>query len=279
MQVVNRHGLPEPLVAAVRNDDYSRGESDISVTQLIDAPLIRKLGEVHRDRIVVDASDRIFALFGQAVHGILERAGTEGIREERLFATIRGKVLSGAYDRMALLPTMIMQDYKVPSVFSVIYNTNLKKWGQQLNCLAHLARINGYDVKGLEIVAVFRDWSRFKASKDKSYPQAQVQTVPIDMWRAEEAEAFVEERMKLHFEQEPPPCNDDDMWVRGGSFAVMKKGRKRAVKLFKNESDAVERAEKEGGHVESRPKEYVRCEAFCDVRAFCPQRATRLMDF
>jgi hypothetical protein len=56
--------------------------------------------EEHADEIVIDASEMIFSLFGQAVHHILDRADDAGaIHERRLFTTQRGWKISGAFDR------------------------------------------------------------------------------------------------------------------------------------------------------------------------------------
>ena len=67
MQLTNRLNLPYALVAAIANDSYVGG-GDISVTKLIDSPQIRTLGRKYNDSIVVDVSERIWALMGQAVH-------------------------------------------------------------------------------------------------------------------------------------------------------------------------------------------------------------------
>ena len=47
MQITNKHGLPEQFVRVAENDKYTRGESDISVTTLIDSPRINVLSERH----------------------------------------------------------------------------------------------------------------------------------------------------------------------------------------------------------------------------------------
>jgi hypothetical protein len=84
MQLTNRLNLPDALVAAIANDSYVGG-GDISVTKLIDSPQIRTLGRKYKDSIVVDVSERIWALMGQAVHTVLERANTSAVVEQRLF--------------------------------------------------------------------------------------------------------------------------------------------------------------------------------------------------
>lgn len=43
MNITNELGLPEPLVDAVRNDGYTKGNADFSVTGLIAPPHQRKL--------------------------------------------------------------------------------------------------------------------------------------------------------------------------------------------------------------------------------------------
>ena len=85
MKITNKFNLPEAIYEAVKNDGYTRGDSDISVTQLIDSPYIRELKNNHNSEIEEDATDRIWSLLGQAVHTILERADTEDLKEERLY--------------------------------------------------------------------------------------------------------------------------------------------------------------------------------------------------
>lgn len=67
----NEHNLPESYVKAVKVDKH-RVYGDISVTQLIDAPQIRVLRKQHDE--VVDVKDMLWALFGTALHSVLERS-------------------------------------------------------------------------------------------------------------------------------------------------------------------------------------------------------------
>ena len=72
MNLTNKYDLPQSLVNAVGRFSYSRGKSDISVTQLIDSPRIVKLKELHNDKIVSDISEEIWKLVGSALHLIAE---------------------------------------------------------------------------------------------------------------------------------------------------------------------------------------------------------------
>jgi len=270
--LTNRLGLPSSIVTAIRNDPYTRGDSDISVTQLITPAYQRRLIETVPE-IRVDASDAIWSLVGQVGHAIVERAhdGT-GIAEERLFMPCEGWTVSGQFD---LIEDGCLYDFKFTTVWSA---GGKDEWTEQLNLLRvlahHKARETGderYRVDKLAIIAIFRDWQKSRA-KSHDYPKAQVAQIPIDVWPIEQAEAFMCERVKAHQDPNPPPCTDKERWLRPATYAVMKKGLKRAVKLHDTEEAAQAHAEELGkGHsVEHRPGTYARCEAYCDVADQCP---------
>ena len=43
MILTNKHNLPEAIVAAIMNDSYTKGDADISVTELLSPPQLRAL--------------------------------------------------------------------------------------------------------------------------------------------------------------------------------------------------------------------------------------------
>ena len=269
-RLTNVHGLPQSIVAAVANDPYTGG-GDISATKLIDSPRIRLLSALHRDKLSVDVSERVWALLGQAVHTILERAGLREdgmVVEERLFATVNGWSVSGQFDVMHLDEQKI-SDFKVTTVFK---QHGSDSWTRQLNILRWLAHQNGHQIEKLEIVAIFRDWRKTEAQRNPEYPQAAIQVIPVPVWPLDEAEQYVRERVAMHQEAAEGveyECSDEDRWYSGTSYALMKEGGKRAVKVQDNpfEADAVPA----GHHVVERPGEYKRCQHYCDVRDFCEQ--------
>lgn len=266
--VTNVHGLPEALVRAVTNDPYTNGGADISVTTLIDAPQIRRLKKVHAEQITVDVSERIWALLGQGVHTVLERAAlrSEGmVAETRLFATVRGWRLSGQFDVMAL-ESGVLSDYKVTSVAKL---QDTDKWTQQLNILRWLAYKNGEAVQSLEIIAILRDWKKGMAEKSPTYPQTPIVRIPIPMWAMDEAEEFIDERVMLHQMEEAGGCTDEERWYTGTTYAVVKPGSTRALRVLDEPPEPS--SVPEGYTVEERPGVYRRCESYCEVRAFCPQ--------
>lgn len=101
-RITNKLGLPEAIVEAVKNDPYDPGHADISATGLISPPRKRALERTHRNDMEEDASDRIWALIGQSVHTILERAEPSAIVEKRLYGRFGGWLVSGQFDRLTL---------------------------------------------------------------------------------------------------------------------------------------------------------------------------------
>lgn len=270
MKITNRANLNQSLVNAIMNDPYDRGESDITVTQLIGPTQIRHLINKHWDEIGEDAIDRIWSLLGQAVHTILERSG-DGVKEERLYLDVLGWKLGGQFDRLAYSEG-ILEDYKVTSAWSFIGGVK-PEWETQLNVLAELCRINGYQIKKLKVIAIYRDWSKFKALQSAEYPKAQLGQIDIPLWSEEKCWEYIEDRIRLH--QGPPqPCSQIETWYSGDRYAVMKKGRKSAVRVLDStiEADEYIKAKDLKGHaIVHRPGVYKRCQDYCSVSKFCPQ--------
>lgn len=290
MKITNKYGLPGAIVEAIKNDSYTPGEKcDISVTQLISPPQLVQLHRTHRDEIEEDASDRIWALMGQAVHTILERSEPSAIVEKRLYGDFNGWRISGQFDRMTLREATL-QDYKFASVWELINGLKPDRVAQ-LNILAELAIVAGHPIKRLEIVHIARDWSKQKARFDSNYPQSQVQRVQIPLWTHEERVAYINERVAMHQAArggEHVPCTDDDRWMRGDKWAVMKVGRKTALRVLGDSESAKEWAESNGAdvaeivddiselkngqiYIQHRKGEAVRCESYCAVADFCAQ--------
>lgn len=290
--ITNDLALPEVLVKAVQNDTYSNGGSDISVTGLLQPPQKVAIEKAHADEIVEDAADRIYALIGQIGHLIIERAAVEGSRaEERVFTEVNGWKVSGQFD---LLYTnergeRTLADLKLVSVWEAI-NGPKEERAQQLNLLAELLRRNGETVDRLEVIYVFRDWSKSKARFDSSYPQKQVLLYFIPQWGEEKAAAYLEERVALHQraqQGEVIPCSDEDRWAKPPTWAVMKEGRKSAVKLepsyeaavtycLKNglaedSGDDEAAVFKKGISIVERPGEQTRCLLYCSAYQWCEQ--------
>jgi len=270
MRLTNRLNLPDSIVSAVANDAYSKGGADISVTGLLKPPRVAALEREHGSELEEDVSSRIWSLLGQVIHGILERADKTGIAEQRLSLDLEGWKVSGQIDRYE---NGLVQDYKVTSVHKLLQG-NCEEWTAQLNLYAALLRHHCHSVRELQVIAILRDWSKSEARRNPEYPQAQVVTIPLPLWDPEKALEFMRNRVKLHQEARVslPECSTEERWARPDVYAVMKNGKKRAVKLFASEHEALDFAcSGKDLSVVKRPGLSVRCADFCSVLPFCEQ--------
>lgn len=285
MKITNKFGIPETLVALASRDYYSKGSSDYSVTEIISPPRIQRLRRKHFEEIEQDASDMIWMLLGTALHVVAERSEISGhTNEERLSAGINGVILSGAIDLQKDEDDGItITDYKFTSAWALMHDK--PEWEQQQNIYKYLVeRVKKKPVKGLKICALIRDWSRRDAQNKPEYPQAPIQMVDIPMWTFDRTEAFIKERLEIHrdskvnadWNEELPPCSDEERWVRPTTYAVKKEGRKTAIRVFEEQGEAEallkEMPEKDKGFIEIRKGEAVRCTGnFCGVSQWCSQ--------
>lgn len=275
MKLTNKNNLPLPLVRAVENDEYTKGDADISVTGLLEPPLIRVLKNRYWDELEEDASDRIFSLLGQVVHKILERASEEQALAEKRFSIICEEWrISGGMDRIVVKDGLI-QDYKFVTVHKVKgKDTAPEEWVRQLNIYAEILRQNKIEVRALQIVAIFRDWSKLAAKREEDYPVNQVQVIDIPLIERELVLEYIQERVRLHQQADSGDvleCTAEERWARKDTWAVVKKGAKRAHRVCESE-EAAEFVVKEMGKdysVVFREGESVRCAEYCPVSKFC----------
>ena len=287
MKYTNKHDIPKEIIRAIENDQYTRGNSDISVTGLLQPPRIRLLEREHHDDIVLDYSDETWKILGQAVHAILERANEnydDTITEQRLFADIEGWTVSGQTDSLAV-HDKVLKDYKVTSVWTVVNALKEGKsdWEKQLNCYAYLYKHNtGETINQLNIIAIARDWNRRDSrARGGDYPQSNIITLDIPLWSEQEQLQFFKDRVSFHrssefkhsMDGELPLCSDEDRWKREDTFRVVKKGRKRAIRVLPSLKEAEEflGSNEDGLSIEISKGESIRCGAYCNVAQFCNQ--------
>lgn len=276
MKFTNRNGLPDALLRAVKNDPYNKGDAEFSLTELIGPARIAALKEQHKHEVEEDVEEVLYRLYGQIVSVILERANKKDLAEERLYGLIGGVRISGQLDSLDL-DESILSDWKLTSLYGFKPGVPPKPdWVYQLNGLLELLRQNGKDAKKLQIVGLLRDWSKMKAAREGSeYPQAPSVILPIPMWERPKTEEYLWSRIVAHRQARKllPECTPEERWAKEDVHAVMKKGRKSAVKLHDTAADALAHARNAGvGHsVEFRKGESTRCLHYCPVSKFCSQ--------
>ena len=242
--------------------------------------MIAYLRAKYRDQIQRDVSDYSYILDGKAEDVVIEN--TEGPeilhRQRRLFATVDGVKISGMFDVLYQDwdGATVLGDLKRTSVWSILYKDN-KKWEAQLNLYHWLGVESGFfedhDIKidRLAILASIRDWVRSKRKED-NYPPSPFAVLDIDLWTHDFGTFFVKQQLQRH-NSSPRECSDEDRWKSEDTWAVKKKGQKRAVRVLNSEHDAMRYLEHEHPKnlfIEHRPGGYRRCEDYCEVSSFCP---------
>jgi hypothetical protein len=274
MKVTNKHNLPQAMENFAKKMQRKPVEGRIGITRLIGPPLIPHYLLKEWDNLSVDVSELIWAINGTAVHKVLEGAGDDNsFIEEKLTAERGGVTISGIAD---LWKDRTIEDYKNTSVYAVM-NVVKPEWKHQLFGGAWLFKQHGFDTDKGRIHAILRDWSRaryLREAKD-GYPPVPFKTIEVEIPPYEVLEDYIHQRLEVHKNPLGNICTDEERWAKGGKFALMKKGRKKAVKLFESEGDLKKHSpfgDKDPFYIEERPKEYVRCQDYCPVREVCEYR-------
>lgn len=280
MKFTNKYNVPQSVYDAITKDNYDLSKTDlnvISATTLIYPPKQRLLKFRHWQELEEDVIENTWRLLGQAVHYVLQQAeNSERLTEERINVPVNGKIVSGQAD---IYESKIIQDYKITSVWSVVYSPDGKpEWENQLNVYAWLYRRLGFEVNKLRIIAILRDWSKSKVN-DGDYPILPIVTIEIPLWSFEKQQQYIEERVKLHqsyesaTDDEIPICSPEERWAKPTTWAIYKNSNKRATKVCGNVDAANELVKSFDQsckwRIEKREGEDTKCKSYCSVKNFC----------
>ena len=286
--ITNRLDLPQPFVDAVTSDHKYKPHR-YSVTEVLGGTCEAILKRRHAGEGEFDVADQIWMLWGTAVHKVLEEAeATDTQLQESWFKVLVGDYeLSGIFD-LYDDSTGTVTDWKTTSCWTVIFG-DFEKWRDQCLLYCWMLRKHGFDARRGEIVALLRDHSMRKARTDRDYPQHPVFKICWDF----DGEDFMRAAAlvgawfyKVRHEETVEdaylePCSPEQRWHKPDKWAVMKKGQKRAVRLYESEKEARdrcnaenraarERSEIERHYIEFREGEDTKCESYCSVAEFCP---------
>ena len=283
MKYTNTLNLPPAIASVLMADDYERGDADFTATELIAPARQRALMLQHDHELEVDVASRVWMVFGNAVHSLVERHGDDehAIKELRLERAVRidGKpyTVSGQIDYFDTERGLLL-DWKTTSVWSVLGGKAREEWEKQLNIYAWLLRGQDEHVERIQAMSLLKDWSpSTKRRSGPDYPDFAMQPFDIIDWGDEATEFYVRERVLEHLKAredvEAARCADEEVWRKPEKWALMKHGRKSAVKLYDDRGDCSNAALGlgEAHYVEHRPGSAVRCELYCDVSEFCSQ--------
>lgn len=276
MKVSNRLNLPAAFVNAVSTARHNAAGC-FSATTLNKGAKEIILTDRHFDEIEVDAADSVWAVWGTAVHALLESQPDNNFHEEYFKVSVSNSYVTGQVDSYDM-ENGVINDWKTASVWKVQFN-DFKDWRAQGLTYAWLLQQSGLEVKKCRFVALLKDYSKTKAKTDSSYPQSPVFIYEFDVTAADMEETAariltkvqeIESAYKLD-DDAIEPCSAEERWADGEKWAVMKNGRKTAVKVFDNQLDADAMAGEMGNayYVEHRPAISRKCGEYCNCKDFC----------
>ena len=280
MQLTNNNGLHAGIDHAIRSWYFEKRNPNpkhFRVTELIRPVQQVVLERRHNDEMETDVMDLINAWRGSAIHEFLSRFDkVNALQEIDLEIEIGGERIKGRPDHYE---DETILDFKNAKVWKVVFR-DFVDWEEQTNFYAFMLKAQGFPVKALEIVVIFDDWSAMKAKAEGDYPKTRSVVVPILLWPDKKTKEVMEARvtrLAKHLRETPdedlPECTPEEMWADPEKHAVMKVGRKSAVKLH-DDAEAAEKHAAELGakhYVQHRPGKRKRCEAYCSASAFCHQ--------
>lgn len=288
--LTNKLNLPEPFLRAYEAKAYDKGPGvRYSASELIQPARLAALRRLYADVIVEDVADCMPSLIGTMFHLMLERAGapqTGAILEERLYADVDGIRISGAMDHTLLWEDGTLDDYKSCSVYAVRGGHKFE-WEAQTNIYRWFRALHGQKVERLRVIAWMRDWMISRAiaaaanPEGAPYPPHEIAVVEIPVWPLEQTEAYIKERIAEHVAADrwaadmnshapgerafiEPLCTDEERWREKVQWAVMREGRKTAIKKYDSKEEAeFVASQTKGGYIEIRGGTYKRCLLYC----------------
>lgn len=280
MRVTNKMNLPNALVKAVERHEHRKG--NFSVTQLLKGSTEIALEMMNPEKLEMDVSDMINMMLGTAVHKLFEEQPTEGVLNEYYMeAPVFGAfTVSGTADVIDTVNEEI-DDYKTCSSWKIIFK-DFEDWQEQGKGYCWLYNhMTGKMYRRFRIVALVKDWSPTEAQRNAEYPKAPVVSIGFEFTEeeiygvAEKWQEKIVEVLQKMVSQDYGCCSEKERWAKPAKWALMKEGRKTALKLYDSEGEAMAaKGEDKNLYVEHRAGEDTKCDKYCVAGkcGLCPYR-------
>lgn len=281
MKITNKLNLPVSFQNLSVKEVKEYNQYKYSVTELLKPVREILLTRKYYNEIQRDVSDMIPAMFGSAVHKILEEntpIDDKVLAEQDISYTFDGVTINGRIDLLNL-ETLSIEDYKTCSV-SKVTKEDFDDWKKQGLIYAWLVyKSQGLILRHLKFYAIMKDWSKVKMVNSSNYPSAPVYTWEyyINDSDYDTIETYIRGKIKLimyHLGINTlPECNNEEKWNTGNKYAVYKKvGDKKASIVCDTEQEAHDYITNKcngTGEIVIRKGDDLKCRLYCDVCKFC----------
>jgi len=278
MKITNKTGLPQQIVNICNQDDgHAPKENIYHATELLKPTNMLMLERLNYNDLEMDTADALWLIFGKAVHSIME-AGTKANNQEA------EKLITRQFDDNHLIVGRLdlydkahknIVDWKTATVTKVIKNdfNEYKLQGLIYNWILN------NQAKTLKFYMFLKDWSkaqfRLASLRGEYYPPYAIYTWQYTITKDDNEfiENYIKNKLKEideYLKTPPGACSKEERWESDTVYAVMKEGRKTALKLFNNKEEAEEMIKNTpGGYLEIREGVSRRCLDYCLVKNYC----------
>lgn len=271
---VNSHHLPDRVIRVLKGKHKDKRPilDRISVTDLIDEPLIRILYINHWDSIVRDYSDMLTMVQGTALHDRYEMCATDDEDTEHKFEDeVCGVTLVGKAD--SYFDKTIL-DIKQTGVYRPEYA--IPKWTAQCNIYAWQRRKREQEVDKLIIDIWYRDWKQSK-SHWKDYPKIPYQELELELWPFGKQEEYIHSQLKKHLEHpvyddisKYTACSDKQRGIRYEAYRNKNKTPSKVGDTMAEMQQWVESEYNKGNTINIKRSKPIFCNKYCKARSVCP---------
>lgn len=274
MTITNKYNLPQGFVKASDTSKHC-ASGTISATTLLHGIKETILTDRHWNELEQDVSDNVWAVFGTAVHALMEHEGETDFTEEQLSVDIADIKVTGRIDNYDM-KNGVVTDYKTASIWKVKFK-DFADWRLQGLIYSWLLRKNGLPVTKCRFIALLKDHSKTKGKFDADYPRSPVYIYEFNVTEEDiaETERFVMQKIRSYMhckelrDDEIPECTPKERWQKLTKYAAMKAGRKSAVKLFDDEKECQDFCDENDYTLEERKGESMKCQNYCICKEFC----------
>ena len=278
MVVTNKQGLPDAILKACSTEQHNRPNT-VSATTLLKGAKEIILTRRHWNEMTDDVADRIWAIWGTAVHSLLEHETPDTFTEEYLSYMVGDIKVTGRIDCYDM-KHYVVHDYKTASVWKVMHR-DFDDWKKQGLIYTWLLRKNGFKAENVRFTALLKDHSKSKARFDANYPQSPVYVYgfspsPNDM---KMIDCFIHDKVnEIQYNEslsddEIAECTAAERWATDDKYAIMKGTNKKATKVC----DSMEQAEayieanadKDKLKIVKRDAASKKCMEYCPAAKWC----------
>lgn len=280
MNITNKYNLPEGFVKAISPTPHNK-EGSLSATTLINGMKNVILTQRHWNEITKDASDFVYATFGQSFHKVMEDNSKEGESEIPVETEYKGITITGRIDIYDETNGLI-GDYKTVSINKLKFKS-FEDYDKQGLIYAWILRRNNKKAEHCRFHLFMKDWAASEAKRDPSYPQSPYYCYEYDITDSKliEIEHYISEQVELYKEclsksdDAIPRCSDKQIWRKPTTYAIYKIGNtSRCITggRFENKAECDKKfleLDSSKYEVRERKGECTKCIGYCDCKEFC----------